>query len=130
MRPVDPILYPSNLKEFDFDNFYFDIDRENPYNEDYVMYPAKPEWRDDFDARPNRKLKAVTRNRYQQSLLKNITTKELKNVYEMAPPMPGMSMGGPLYQEGLEQWQRNTSQGGYKRKNKTKKKVRKSKRKN
>lgn len=38
---------------------------------------------------------------------KNNTLKQLKNIYEMAPPMPGMSMGGPLYQEGKERWNKN-----------------------
>jgi len=38
---------------------------------------------------------------------KNNTMKQFKNVYEMAPPMPGMSMGGPLYQEGKEKWNKN-----------------------
>ena len=117
-----------NVKTFDFNNFVLDHDQEEDDTKSLVLIPSKPEWRDDVDTK-NRKLKGITRRRYKQSLLKNNTTKELKNIYEMAPPMPGMSMGGPLYQEGLEQWQKNIFQGGYKTKTKTKpkKKTRKSK---
>jgi len=116
-----------NVKTFDFNNFVLDNDQEVNDPKSFVLIPSEPQWRDDVDTK-NRKLKGITRNRYKQSLLKNNTTKELRNIYEMAPPMPGMSMGGPLYQEALEQWQRNTKQGGYK--TKTKKKNRKSKRRN
>ena len=46
---------------------------------------------------------------------KNAAVNELKTIYEMAPPMPGMSMGGPLYQEGLEKWKSNLNGGTRKR---------------
>jgi len=48
---------------------------------------------------------------------KNNTMKQLRNVYYNAPPMPGMSTGGPGFQEAKEAWEINTKphSGGKKR---------------
>jgi hypothetical protein len=43
----------------------------------------------------------------------------LKNAYNYMPPQEGTSMGGPMYQEALESWKRNTS--GSSRRRKTRK---------
>jgi hypothetical protein len=96
---------------------------ENHYNNQTFAY-------DEDEAKAKSALRAAKSIfiREQARRRKNNTMKQIKNIYEMAPPMPGMSMGGPLYQEGKEQWNKNVARARKSRKTRKARKSRKARR--
>lgn len=100
---IDDIMYTYNKNTIKngWDSIILEVDSP----ETAIIYPGFPEWRDKYT-------NAETKQRKRKTNVMH----ELKEQLHMAPPMPGLSEGGPGYQAAKESFEERRGRGGKKQK--------------